>query len=144
MTNLVGRVAALVVVAAAARTRYQFSHGRIAVASEFFAAHSMRCRNARRRNRRFGLRQDTTTPPCNGGIAEPRGTASDQCALASRTVGPPRPNRSKQPWMPAESQTFTSGLFTLLKPPWPTSSCERKRREADADVRRKGNCELRR
>ena len=65
-------------------------------------------------------------PPNPGdGIADPRGTASDQCALAGRTVGPPRPNRSKRPWMPAESQTFTSGLFTLLKPPWPTSSCER-------------------
>ena len=50
------------------------------------------------------------------------------------------PNRSKRPWMPAESQTFTSGLFTLLKPPWPTSSCERnvvrrRRRKEKGELR---------
>ena len=42
--------------------------------------------------------------------------------------------------MPAESQTFTSGLFTLLKPPWPTSSCERnvvrrRRRKEKGELR---------
>ena len=50
------------------------------------------------------------------------------------------PNRSKRPWMPAESQTLTSGLFTLLKPPWPTSSCERnvvrrRRRKEKGELR---------
>src|SRR3989441_10795793 len=50
------------------------------------------------------------------------------------------PNRSKRSWMPAESQTFTSGLFTLLKPPWPTSSCERnvvrrRRRKEKGELR---------
>jgi len=54
-----------------------------------------------------------------------RGAASDQFALASRTAGPSRPNRSKRAWMPAETHTFTSLPGTLLNPPWPASSCER-------------------